>query len=58
MMKYTTKIIFKNKSDFRNRIAKLWQNQKDDEVYDFEFPDKETENEFEKLMAKFSGKIG
>jgi hypothetical protein len=46
-------IRFKSKNDFKNRIVALWQNQKEDEVYDFIFPDKETEEDFEKLVEIF-----
>lgn len=47
------KITFKNKSDFHNRIAKLWQDQKEDECYEFIFPDHETEIEYENLILSF-----
>ncbi len=40
--------------DFRNRIASLWQNQKDDESYEFEFSNNEIEIEFNRLMKCFS----
>jgi len=45
---------FKNVKDFHSRIAALWQDQKEDEIYDFIFDDKETEKAFEKLMACFT----
>jgi len=47
-------IVFKSKQDFRNRIAKLWQDQKPNEIYCFEFPDEETEREFEALERAFT----
>ena len=47
------KITFKNLSDFKSRIAHLWQNQKENEIFEFEFLDKETENEFMKLEKAF-----
>lgn len=53
MVKKIIKITFKNKSDFRNRIARLWQVQKEDEEYEFIFPDEETEIEFENLILSF-----
>jgi len=46
-------IKFKNISDFKSRIARLWQDQKEDETYEFIFPDKETEEAFENLISKF-----
>jgi len=46
-------VTFKNVSDFRSRIARLWQEQKDNECYDFIFLDKETESEYEKLIKCF-----
>ncbi len=52
-MKKEITITFKNKEDFRNRIATIWQNQKENEEYEFVFPDKETEDEFEKLISCF-----
>lgn len=53
-MKNVKIIEFKNRSDFRSRIAKLWQNQKEDEVYEFIFPDKETEEDFDSLFKCFA----
>lgn len=50
----TITITFKSKNDFRNRIARLWQDQKEGESYDFIFPDKETEDEFESLINCFA----
>lgn len=50
----TIEVTFKNLSDFKNRIARLWQDQKEDEIYEFYFLDKETEEEFNKLMNCFS----
>ena len=52
----TTEINFKNFSDFRNRIAHLWQEQEKDEKYSFIFPNEEVENEFEELVKCFSSK--
>jgi hypothetical protein len=46
-------IKLKNKEDFRQRIARLWQNQKENQIYEFIFPDKETEEEFENLFKAF-----
>lgn len=46
-------ITFTSINDFKNRIAKLWQDQKDDEIYNFVFPDKNTEEQFNKLMSSF-----
>lgn len=46
-------VFFKNPKDFRNRIAQLWQNQKEDEVYRFSFADEETEKEFNTLQDSF-----
>lgn len=50
----TIDITFKNLSDFRNRIAHLWQKQKDDEVYNLIFLTKDAEEEFEKLCKAFA----
>lgn len=52
-MKNIIEVTFKSKQDFRNRIARLWQDQKEDECYEFNFPDQETEKEFENLMSQF-----
>lgn len=46
---------FKNLNDFKRRIAALWANQKENEVYEFEFPDKETEDEFNEIKRLFNG---
>lgn len=46
-------IEFKSMEDFKNRIARLWQNQKDDEVYEFIFPDKGTELAWIMLCRRF-----
>jgi hypothetical protein len=43
MERRTIKITFSSQTDFRKRIAGLWQDQKKDEVYEFTFPDEETE---------------
>lgn len=50
MERRTIKITFSSQTDFRKRIAGLWQDQKKDEVYEFTFPDEETEKQFEDLM--------
>ena len=39
----TILIEFKSMEDFKKRIPRLWQDQKDDEIYEFIFPDKGTE---------------
>lgn len=49
----TILIEFKSMEDFKNRIARLWQNQKDDEVYEFIFPDKGTELAWIMLFRRF-----
>jgi hypothetical protein len=54
MKKKIIQITFKNKSDFRNRIAGLWQDRKEDESYYFHFPDKETEEDFDDLLRAFT----
>ena len=53
MKKKIIKITFKSKKDFRNRIAQLWQEQKEDEEYQFIFPDEETEKDFQNLINCF-----
>jgi hypothetical protein len=50
------KIIFKNLSDFRKRFPPIFQNSNDQEQYEFEFLDKETEDEFNNLMRTFECK--
>jgi len=50
-------ITFKNVQDYRDRIARLFQEQKEDETYCFNFLDKETEIAHEKLMKAFDAKI-
>ncbi len=45
---------FKNRKDFRNRIAGLWQDQKDDELYVFTFGDKESEQDWIDLLRAFN----
>jgi len=52
MMK-TIDITFTSVADFRRRIAKLWQDQKDDETYKFIFLCEEAEKEFNKLESCF-----
>lgn len=46
-------IKFKSLEDFRLRFARLFQDQKEDESYEFKFPDKETEAEFVKMENIF-----
>lgn len=45
---------FKSPSDFRRRIAGLWQKQKENEVYNFTFEDAETEKAFDDLSKCFN----
>ena len=52
-MRKEVTITFKNLSDFRSRIANLWQTQQEDEIYNCVFPDEETELEFNNLVACF-----
>ncbi len=52
-MKKTVNITFKSVADFRNRIASLWQNQKEDEIYEFIFLCDDAEKEFNKLISSF-----
>ncbi len=52
-MKKTIDVTFKSVSDFRNRISKLWQDQKEDEVYNFQFLCSEAEKEYDSLISKF-----
>lgn len=54
MIKNVIKIHFKSISDFQNRIHKLWQEQKVDEVYEFTFESKLVEKAFNELMAAFN----
>ena len=51
--KHIKPVTFHSLEDFRNRIARLWQEQKEDEVYEFEFLDAETKLQFEKLIKTF-----
>lgn len=53
MEKIKTTIKFKNKDDFRSRIARLWQDQQENEIYEFIWPDKETEQEWNDLIKSF-----
>lgn len=53
-MKKTVIIKFQSESDFKSRIARLWQEQKEGEVYEFQFPDEKTEKCFEDLMNCFA----
>lgn len=50
----TVTITFHSLSDFESRIAGLWQDQKNDEVYDFIFPDEKTEKAFYDLVMCFA----
>jgi len=47
-------VTFRSLSDFQGRIAALWQNQKDDEVYNFIFLCAEAEDAFNDLVKAFS----
>ena len=53
MEKEVIKIRFNNVADFKNRICRLWQEQKENELYEFEFSDEETEKEFMKIIKVF-----
>lgn len=57
MQKTKIEIRFKSKKDFRNRITQLWQSQKENEIYEFIWPDKETEEEYNKLVSAFTLKL-
>lgn len=46
-------ITFKSVNDFKARIASLWQDQKDNETFEFIFPDKETEDCYIDLANRF-----
>jgi hypothetical protein len=50
------KIIFKNLADFRKRFPPIFQNSSEEQSYEFEFLDKETEDEFNNLMKTFECK--
>jgi len=52
----TIEVYFKSISDFKNRIAALWQNQNDNEIYEFSFADKEIEDAFNNLIRCFNEK--
>ena len=52
-MKKVINITFKSIADFRHRIAKLWQEQKDEEEYNFIFLCPQAEKEFDKLVSSF-----
>ena len=41
-------------ADFNRRIVLLWQDQKEDESYEFEFTDEEIEIEFNRLIECFA----
>jgi hypothetical protein len=51
--KKTTVITFESVKDFRNRFFYLWKNQKEDEIYEFNFLCKEAEKEFQKIEMVF-----
>jgi hypothetical protein len=53
-MKKVVEVTFRSVEDFRRRIATLWQDQKDDEVYHFNFLSDEAEKELHKLASCFS----
>jgi hypothetical protein len=53
-MKKEIDVTFKSLKDFQNRIAGLWQSQKEDEIYNFIFPDEKTEKAFDDLISKFA----
>ena len=56
-MEKTIQITFKSVADFRHRITKLWQNQKENESYEFIFKCKKAEKEFEELISSFTDMI-
>lgn len=45
-----------NKSNYRRRIVALWIDQKEDEIIDFVLEDRETQEEFKKLVKSFDNK--
>lgn len=47
-------IRFSSIADFRKRIVSLWQNQKDDESYEFQFANETIEIEFNRLIECFA----
>lgn len=47
-------VTFHSTKDFQNRIAQLWQSQKEDETFYFKFTCSETEKEFEKFISIFN----
>jgi len=56
-MKKNIDITFKSVADFRNRIAALWQDQKEDEIYNFVFLCEDAEKEFYSLVSCFQDMI-
>lgn len=52
-MEEVIKIHFRSVKDFRNRICALWQDQKENEVYEFSFESEEVENEYNDLVERF-----
>jgi len=53
-MKQIKIIKFKSVEDFRNRIARLWQDQKENETYEFHFANEDVKKEFDKLIECFT----
>jgi hypothetical protein len=51
--KYIT-IHFQSIKDFRSRIGNLWLDQKEGEVFDFTFENKEIEDEYLNLIKCFT----
>jgi hypothetical protein len=47
-------ITFRSVEDFRDRIAMLWQDQKENEEYNFIFLCDQAEKEFNKLFLTFT----
>lgn len=52
-MKKTIDITFKSVTDFRRRICKLWQDQKEDEIYNFIFLCDKAEKEWDNFSSIF-----
>lgn len=48
------KIVKLNKHNFRDKIVAVWQDQKENEIYDFEFEDEDVEKQFEDLCKCFT----
>lgn len=47
-------IFFTSKADFKDRIVKLLNSRKNDEVYEFSFANEEIHDEFKEFMSKFA----